>query len=261
MDARRFDMLTKTFAARRLSRRSALWRGGTAVVATTLSAAGLTRATAAQNATPSARPAMPADIGENGAFLFVQTAQSGTWTPKSGEAGVYILTLHESTDQTVYFSDRPQRIVGVTPMQQFLDGLGFAPTNPPNAALVAQTASGEDVLVIELLKPVYDAAAGTLTYDARVLENYADEGLAFLAQQQHDDTMEATFKDASLFIDDCPNGTLQCIKNNTIYSKSIGCCWNSGFCHQCHTEDCTSIPECAAGDCTVWKNSPGCPFA
>lgn len=92
--------------------------------------------------------------------------------PKAGENGVYTLTLTDTPDQTVYFSDRPARVVGVAPLQQFLDGLGFSPQNQPNAALVAQTAIGEDVLVIELLNPRNDEAAHTLTYDARVLENY-----------------------------------------------------------------------------------------
>lgn len=141
MDSKRFDTLTKSFAARRLSRRSALRQGGVGIAAATLGVTGL-RAVTAQNATPSAAtpgasPAAMGTVGENGAFLFVQTARSGTWAPKAGENGVYTLTLTDTPDQTVYFSDRPARVVGVAPLQQFLDGLGFSPQNQPNAALVA----------------------------------------------------------------------------------------------------------------------------
>ena len=37
--------------------------------------------------------------------------------------------------QTIAFSDRPERVVGQEPMQKSLDGLGFSPENPPNAAI------------------------------------------------------------------------------------------------------------------------------
>lgn len=138
-------------------------------------------------------------------FLFVQTFGGGAWAPKAGSDGVYTLTLTGSSDQTIYFTDRPDRIVGTIPMQQFLDGLGFTPINPPNAALVARTDAGEDVLVIELINPRYEADAGTLTYEARVLENYVEEGLRLLADKQGDVTMPSRFGSASLFIYGCPD--------------------------------------------------------
>ena len=50
MDANRFDVVSKLFANRRLSRREAMVKGGTALAATGLAAAGLSRA-AAQAAT------------------------------------------------------------------------------------------------------------------------------------------------------------------------------------------------------------------
>lgn len=154
--------------------------------------------------------------------------------------------MTDTPDQTVYFSDRPARVVGVAPLQQFLDGLGFSPQNSPNAALVAQTAIGEDVLVIELLNPRNDEAAHTLTYDARVLEYYEGEGLAFLAKQQNDDTMEATFTDASLFIDDCPDLTMcyipaynscACLPVGNIPGEPYGQCWSWSkvSCQPCRT--------------------------
>jgi hypothetical protein len=168
MDPTRIDRLGTRFASRS-SRRQALATSGA-----TLAAAGLltSRRTSAQDATPAPFPSDPhpsADAaGTDPEFLFTQTFDSGTWAPKDEAAGTYTLTLTGAAAQTTYFSDRPERVVGLAPTQQFLDGLGFTPANPPNAALVTQTAGGEsDILVLELIDPVYDANAGTLTYEAR----------------------------------------------------------------------------------------------
>jgi hypothetical protein len=60
-------------------------------------------------------------------MLFVQTFASGSLLPKEGEEGTFILTLNGGYGRTIGFSDRPERIVGSVPTQQFLDGLGFTP--------------------------------------------------------------------------------------------------------------------------------------
>lgn len=204
-----FDTLTKVLATRR-SRRDAIRTSGSGIAA---GLAGSTiRPTAAQEATP-------ADSGEPG-FLFVQTASSGSFTPnhapstpaadstlESDSAAGYLLTLEGHHGGTIYFSDRPERIFGDAPTDQFLDGLGFSPTNPPNAALVTSTDDGEpDVVVLELNDPTYDAEAGTITYGATLLADYEDEGLSHVTEQQHE-TVPETFGRASLFIDDCADLT------------------------------------------------------
>ena len=163
MDSRRFDAFAQRLALRG-SRRTAL-KGGAALAATGLLA---TRGTSAQDATPAATPTLPADPHPSAddarthpEFLFVQSFDGGTWTPKAGADGVYTLTLTGAAAQTIYFSDRPERDTGLAPNQPFLDGLGFTPENPPNAAIVVQTESGEqDVLVVEFFTPVYDAERG-----------------------------------------------------------------------------------------------------
>jgi hypothetical protein len=217
MESSTFDRLTRSFASR-LSRRRALAAGGAALSAGLLTADRVP--TAAQEATPAATPgSFPGDphpstdtARTHPEFLFEQTFDAGTWAPKPGEDGTYTLTLTGAAANTTYFSDRPERITGLAPTQQFLDGLGFTPENPPNAALVIQTDDGEqDILIIELLDPVYDPATATLTYDARVLADYGERGLAFLAQQQSDYDAPETFGQGSLFIDDCVSPVLdQC---------------------------------------------------
>jgi hypothetical protein len=218
MDPTRFDTITRLFASRR-TRRAAVG-SGLGLAATALGGRAL-----AQDATPVATPAVDpndphpsADTAANVEFLYVQPFSSGAWAPKDGEDGTYTLTLSGAAGQTVSFSDRPERIVGLIPTQQLLDTLGFSPTNPPNAALVATQDGGDeqDILVIELLNPAYDADAGTLTYDARVIVDYGDPGLAHLARQQTDYELAERFGEGSLFIDDgCSAQTIQCHEQNT----------------------------------------------
>jgi hypothetical protein len=208
MDAHRFDRFARALAGR-LSRRTALTAGGGGLAAALL-AAGRSSGTA-QEATPDASPvASPAASPAAGAgpeFLFVQTFAEGTWTPKPDVDGVYDLTLTGHAAQTVYFSDRPDRIVGTVPTREFLDRAGFTPDDPPNAAVVVQAPEGgEDVLVVELFDPVYTQGFGedggvSLTYAARVLAGEPGERLSSLAARQGDGQLPESFGSASLFID------------------------------------------------------------
>ena len=204
MDSNRFDRFTATLG-RRQTRRQALAGAAGIALFGRLSSAG---AWAALEATPAATPSAG---GSPPAFLFVQLADSGSWAPKPGEDGVYLLTLRGTGDQTLYFSDRPERIVGTMPTDQFLDTLGFTPINPPNAAVVVTTPDGErDVLVIELMNPISVRSFGddgetVLIYEAIVLSGYQGAGLAEWTPQVDDDALPQEFERVSLFIDDCPD--------------------------------------------------------
>ncbi len=233
MDPARFDRLSKLFATRR-TRRQALVTGGAGLAATGLLVS--TRSTTAQDATPAASPAaFPSDPHPSAdsavthpEYLFVQPFDAGTWAPKPGEEGTYVLTLSGAAGETTYFADRPERITGLAPTQPFLDGLGFSSENPPNAAIVAQNDSGgQDILVVQLLNPLYDASAATLIYEARVLSNYGKRGLAHLARQQLGYDLPATFGEGSLFIDDCPDSTDNCY-NSCVNEGTVagGNCWD-----------------------------------
>jgi hypothetical protein len=247
MEPSRFDRLASTFATNRFSRRAALAAGGAGaagLTAVALGAAGRP-ASLAQDATPAAGAGGPA-------FLFVQLFEQGTWAPKPGEEGVYLLTLAGAGTQTLYFSDRPERIVGTVPTDRFLDALGFTPVNPPNAAVVVQTAEGErDVLVVELLNPVYTRTFGEvggdfLTYEAKVLAEYRGEGLEAWVPQADDDQLPQEFTQVSLFIDDCPdltwcmalteNSGISGSKVGPIPGGPIGTCWGGLFegCQPCN---------------------------
>jgi hypothetical protein len=195
--------------------------------------------------------------GERTYTMFVQTAKAGTWASKDGEEGTYTLTLTGLPAQTVYFSDRPSRVVGTQTTSEFLSALGFVEDNPPNAALVTKAEDGDDdILVIELFNPVYTEGSGpdggTLVYDARILENYHDTNLGGVARTQDDAVIPASFDGASLFIDDCKSGTVQCRKNGVYYARfGYGCCYQFPGCHQCHdiSTICLGVAGCEDGSC------------
>ena len=196
MDAHSFDAFTRQFSAIRANRRAAI---GTLIAGLATTAIG--RTAAAQDATPEA--------DEHQAFLFVQLADTGAWIPSSEEDGVFLLTLAGAGNQTLFFSDRPQRIVGTVPTERLFDALSFTPENAPNAAIVVHDETGErDVLVVELFHPTLTQSFGddpgtTVTYKARVLDSFVGNNLQEWQSDQQDVQLDHTFTDVSLFIDDC----------------------------------------------------------
>lgn len=213
MDPIRFDRFSKLFSQRQFSRRQALRSGGTGLAVSALAVTGLSTATsaAAQDATPAAVDA----TGTYPEMLFVQAFQSGSIAPKDGADGRYTLTLEQGHGQTIFFSDRPDRIVGAQPTEQFIDILGFSDDNPPNAALIVENSAGEpDIAVLELFSPVYDADTATLTYDVAALANWdAELDMEFSEAPTDLSVLEASFGSAQLFIDgidDCPGATMTC---------------------------------------------------
>jgi hypothetical protein len=117
-------------------------------------AAGPGQSTAlAQGATP------VADEGLD--LLFVQSFGRGTVSATDGDGG-YTLTLEQGLGETVYFSDRPNRVVGTVADSAFITVFDLTDADPPNAALV----SGDFVLVVELSGATVDEASGSLTYMA-----------------------------------------------------------------------------------------------
>lgn len=79
----------------------------------------------------------------------------------------YLLTLEGYSGQTIYFSDRRDRMVGAVPtMRLLLEGPLFPPENPPNAVLVGEFESGQGVVGLELIGPRYDSDTGTVAYGA-----------------------------------------------------------------------------------------------
>ena len=163
-------------------------------------------------------------------YMFVQSAHSGSFVPVEGEMN-YTLTLEGVSPQTIAFSDRPERVVGQVPMQQFLDGLGFSPEHPPNAAIeILEGNESEDVIVVELFDPVYDAANHTLQYNVSVLEMPNHSYAIF--NERHDESLPEKFAGVALFIDECQDRIVGCYKywdwkgyHDYCGHYTSGCCW------------------------------------
>lgn len=192
----------------------------------------------------------PADDPARTVFLFVQSASSGSLAPVEGEAGRYTLTLRGVSPKTIYFSDRPERIAGQAEISAFLEGLGFDPENPPNAALeILGAADSGGVAVVELRDPLWDAATASLTYDVRLLTDAEGDGTAFFSARAGEE-LSAEFGEAALFIDDCADGQAFCFaevdyskgyadpKGSALGSVSFGQCWEWAIlkCFMCEHE-------------------------
>jgi hypothetical protein len=99
--------------------------------------------------------------------MFVQTAQGVT-----SDGGT--LTLEGVTPSTLYFSDRPQRVVGHMTTADFVDlwavGENSFETDPPNAVLAFLEAGNDvpDDAVVVIKEP--RLSSGQLTYQIDVLE-------------------------------------------------------------------------------------------
>jgi hypothetical protein len=227
MHARQFDQISRSLADGRLSRRLALSAG-------LLSMAGMRSASAEDDSTPPAESS-----AEKTTYMFVQSFRSGSIAQKEGSDDTYTVTLEGGTGQTIYFADRPSRDVGVVPSGDFLDGLGFSPDNPPNAALVVETAPGEtDVAVVELFNPVVTSDGSGVTYDIQVLANWQDSlELGFSEAPTDLAAIEPSFGPAHLFIDDCADDYVTCYNTETGSlvgrSESMGMCWNFALCIPC----------------------------
>jgi len=105
----------------------------------------------------------PAKVPE---FMFVQTAKHIAY--KDG-----VLTLEDVSPMTVFFSDRPQRIVGQVRSDLFLkkwvEGSNSFKSDPPNAALsVSKDKTPPTSTVVVLNNPRLNG--NNLTYDVRALE-------------------------------------------------------------------------------------------
>jgi hypothetical protein len=198
-----------------------------------------------------------AEAEEKVRYMFVQSAHSGSFVPVEGEMN-YTLTLEGISAQTIAFSDSPERVVEQVPMQKFLDGLGFSPENPPNAALeILEGNESEDVMVMELMDPVYDAANHTLQYNVSILEMPNHSYAIF--NERHDESLPEQFGPAALFIDDCDDCYICCYRSD----HSNPGCYRTGQCWIICCTPCRDyeyyINKCEdlyGGDIAYWHKEP-----
>jgi hypothetical protein len=113
---------------------------------------------------------------------------------------VYRLKLERVRARAIYFTDRPEREVGTVAVRPMLRRL-FADDSPaPNAAVNASAAGrGQLLMGIEIDGWHYDAADRTLTLRVRHLP----QGGRTIGHVREDAVLPPSFRDVSVFIDDC----------------------------------------------------------
>jgi hypothetical protein len=153
-----------------------------------------------------AQPATPANgtpEATEAQYLFLQGFQACDLIPDPTSSDRFTLTLHQHAGQTLYFSDRPKRIVGVIDTATFVTGFAAeTESDPANAALVAQSGPDDDVThVIELLDLAYDAATLTATYEVRMLGEEEASSLPLAVSIEQSVSEHRQYGPTQLFID------------------------------------------------------------
>ncbi|MDR4492412.1 MAG: hypothetical protein R2685_16205 [Candidatus Nitrosocosmicus sp.] len=101
-------------------------------------------------------------------FLSFQHAQSGSISENNATS--YLLELNNVLNETILFSDRPDRVVESISTSDFIGNWTVGPNSfaadPPNAVLVYENiqTGNLDTVTIELFNPDYDTNTNTLTY-------------------------------------------------------------------------------------------------
>jgi hypothetical protein len=146
-----------------------------------------------------ATPAADSDVE----LLFVQTHSAATISPSEDDPSLLTLTLEQGTGETIFLSDRPDRLAGSIKTDQFIDGFRTETAqDPANAALVVNVSeSEEEVYVVELLEMEYNEASGTVTYTVRILADPSELDLGFRTEPRQSVTTEETYGTNTLFID------------------------------------------------------------
>jgi len=109
-------------------------------------------------------------------FLSVQTSQAGSVTENNTTS--HLLELNNVANETVLFSDRPDRIIESISTSDFIGNWTAGPDSfaedPPNAVLIYENlqTGNLDTVILELFNPLYDMALNTLTYSI-IIENAA----------------------------------------------------------------------------------------
>ncbi|MHB8119309.1 MAG: hypothetical protein ACYDHX_11365 [Methanothrix sp.] len=170
-------------------------------------------------------------IPEKFTYIFLQEGTGGSFV-KDNASGNYTLTITGAIPYTVYFSDRPARDAGFLENGPFLKSFSFDPKNPPNAAVMIREGNeSNDMIVVELTSPKYDNASSTLTYTAKILDEYEfeNEWVKDLIPRI-DKAIPETFGNVSLIIDSlsCP-----CIPRGDCSSWFGNSCFHRLDCRPC----------------------------
>lgn len=135
----------------------------------------------------------PAGFASN---LYVLDGARG-WATRTGKA--WTLTL-SGADRVLWFADRPDRASGVMTAADLAKAWnGEFGEDPPNGAVVAPDAAGENPVAIVLGAPTWDDDAGTISFGVTPDGEKADSDTAWLEQLTESSAAERGH--VSLFVD------------------------------------------------------------
>jgi hypothetical protein len=217
-----FDRLEQMLATRTTRRTAALGAAGSVALVPGMRA--LAQVATPVDGTPEAIDKI--DV------LYVQTFASGEISD-AGD-GSFSLSLAGGTGQTVFFTDRPERMAGALATESFLDERAFDSADPPNAALVTEGSNGQTIAVVELLDPALDTSTMTVTYRAQPVSGDLSAAITSF-QELAGDVPTGTLGPVSLFIDD-----LACASKGSYCTHNSQCC--SGAC-------CADMETCPSFSC------------
>jgi hypothetical protein len=171
--------------------------------------------------------------------MFVQTGKQIVTSPNtdanSSDVYPWLLSLKEPQDSTIWFTNRPYRIGGRVPNSDFLDSIGDTEEDPVNAAVVGSLNGSEvqSVVLVEIANGRIQEGDGSIQYLARKLPEVKAKRSSLMQGMTAYDPQDLSnrsfvFDYASLFIDDCPDGTIVCLDRefNYIGVHFRGQCWN-----------------------------------
>lgn len=140
-------------------------------------------------------------------LLLTQQALTGSFRPVADGSDTYTLTFIGVKPHTLVYADSPEHVVGSWTNTDFVarwqtNADSFA-KDPPNAVLLSHSpVDGKEYSIeVELMNPVFNAFAGTLTYTATVVnDGDADDGLVPSADR-HMEEFPEILRSPALFID------------------------------------------------------------
>lgn len=106
-------------------------------------------------------------------LFFLQTASAGILKKVSDDSNQFYLTLYGVNPYITYFSERPERIDGLVPFQNFINawpvGANNYNVNPPNAIITASKINSTDnkggqYYLVTLSEPLFDIQKMTARY-------------------------------------------------------------------------------------------------
>jgi len=106
-------------------------------------------------------------------LLFIQTASHAVLKEMPNRPGYYQLILEDINPYVTYFSQRPKRLGGIVPVENFVKAWNIGPNNfadnNPNGVLVPCTIdgalnTGEEVNLVTLSHPNYYPTKNILVY-------------------------------------------------------------------------------------------------